>query len=182
MRSGPAAVITLALAGTIATMSAAMSAPVAGFTQVASAWNITRATADVATANLNGDNLPDLLLASRTGFYYQLNTGTRFADAVIISSISSGEARSIASGDADGDGDLDVSGMVAASNGNPSDHLLINASGLQFTRYSTPTVVGAADDVFGVHPYRTTRMRTVFLSLNGGGKDGGTIRLQRVTP
>ncbi len=152
------------------------------FTQVASAWNLTRATADVATANLNGDNLPDLLLASRNAFYYQLNTGTRFANAVLISTISSGEARAIASGDADGDGDIDVYGMVASSNGNPTDHLLINTGGLQFTRYSTPTAVGEADEVFAVHPNRAAPLRTEFLSLNGGGKDGGTIQLLRVTP
>lgn len=152
-----------------------------GFTLLSgTASGLTTAVADAVVADMNRDGRPDLVFAAKAVFSYQLNTGGGarwFAAPVTIRSFSLGEGRSVAVGDADGDGDLDVYGMVGngSSAGNPNDFLLLNNGLLGFTSLVPPAATGEADEVISLTPAAGSRAR--FLSLNGGGKTGGPIQL-----
>ena len=72
----------------------------------------------------------------------------------------------MALGDIDGDGDLDVYGMVGDEflRSNPNDAIFLR-DGLSFTRMAVPSMGGLADDVVMISPWRTGQVGV--LVLNG---------------
>lgn len=150
------------------------------FADVSSAHRLDRPVNDAVVADLDGDRDRDLVIATVRGFAYHLNTDGRFGAAVWIGFPSSGEGRSVAVGDADRDGDLDVYGMVGdGQQSNPDDVIWVN-NRLSFTPASVPSAGGAADDVIALKPRGTGRAE--FLALNGFGRSdtpAGPVQLIR---
>ena len=85
----------------------------------------------------------------------------------------------MAVGDADGDGDLDVYGLVtnAAANTNPRDVVYRNA-GLRFTAVPVPAAAGIGDAVVALQGNRDGRAE--FLVLNGMEGPGPVQRIELV--
>ncbi len=141
------------------------------FSDVSTANGFTKTLADIVVADLNGDGWDDLVTAAITGFSYRLNLHGSFGPDVSIGTASPAQGRSVAVGDADGDGDLDVYGLMADSSGskNPDDVLFIN-DGNSFSRLPVPSASGNGDEVVAIHPRADGR--TSFLVLNGGDPAG----------
>ena len=120
---------------------------------------------------------------SRTG---STNNGGTFGASTQIRAITTGQDRSVAAGDADGDGDIDVYGMVRSDTGNPNDFVFLR-SGTSWTPVTMPSSVGDGDEVFALHPLGPSRPAQ-FLALNGGnssppgGTGGGPVQLLLVQP
>lgn len=105
------------------------------------------------------------MTAAYGAFSYQINEGGHFLPAVVIDRPAVGTGWGVAVGDADGDRDLDVYGMVSRGlRHNPDDAVFLNNS-LEFTRVKVPTAGGAADDVIALDPRGDGR--AAFLVLNG---------------
>jgi hypothetical protein len=120
---------------------------------------------DAVPGDIDSDGDPDIIFATRTGFFYSLNTNGHLADPVTIGVPSSGVGRAVAVGDADRDSDLDVYGVIGHRfNPNPDDMLYLN-DGLTFTPLEAPTTTGTADEVIAVHPGPS--VKADFLVLNG---------------
>lgn len=144
-------------------------------------WRLT----DGDVADLDGDHDPDLVTSSYARFAYHLNENGHFGAQRLIARVDGhDQGRSIALGDADGDGDIDVYGMVGRGlRHNPDDWIYLNDGlgprGLHFTAIHVPHAGGAADDVTAVRPWRNGR--TAFLVLNGRKRFvNGPIQLIRV--
>ena len=102
-------------------------------------------------ADLDKDGDSDLLTISARDVSCRLHLGSRFGTAQRIYAIPSGrDGGSVAGGDADGDADLDVYAMTAASGSNPPDVILLNNGNLTFTTLAAPSATGAADEVIEV--------------------------------
>jgi hypothetical protein len=120
---------------------------------------------DATTGDIDGDGDPDVIFASRAGFFYALNTDGHFADRVLIGAAPIGVGRAVAVGDADLDGDLDVFGCIGHRfHPNPDDQLYLN-DGLTFNAVVAPSAGGTADEVIAVHPGKQGRAQ--FLVMNG---------------
>ncbi|MBA3310647.1 MAG: VCBS repeat-containing protein [Nocardioidaceae bacterium] len=152
-----------------------------GFADVTSKHLLRGRVTDAVVGDLDGDRDPDLITATPDGFAYHLNNHGRFAPRVWIGSVSAGKGRSVAVGDADSDGDLDVYGMVGSRGRfNPDDKIWFNDA-LSFTPLSVPSAGGAADDVVALN--RLGDGRAEFLVLNGAGwgeTPPGPVQLIRV--
>ena len=95
-------------------------------------------------ADVNGDGAPDLLSLGQVGnssvLHVQLNTNTRQAAFGAASSLSVGNAQTLAVGDVDGDGDLDVvtaEYSVTSSGTGAQVEVLVNNGRGGFTSRST---------------------------------------------
>ncbi len=162
-----------------------------GFTKVAPT-NLDEPVADIALTDLDADGDQDLVTASPDSYGYHLNDGDvaePFARNVEIGTPPIGAGNSVAAGDADGDGDIDVFGSIGGSPGsNPDDMLWVNdgpgADGhLGFTPLRAPSAAGTADQVTALDPRGSGRAS--FLVLNGGfGRlvPPGPIQLIRMIP
>lgn len=151
-----------------------------GFVNVTASHGFDQTVNDATTADLDHDGDLDIVTATPSGFAYHLNVNGPFSTGTMLGTIPAGtEGRSVAVGDADGDGDNDVYGMVG--NGlheNPDDVIWLNAN-MTFTPLHVPTAPGAADDVVDMNP-RAGR-RAEFLVLNGRKRFSlGPIQLIRV--
>ena len=136
---------------------------------------------DAVVADLDRDGDSDVVTATVDGFAYHLNThGHLGVDQRIGSALSAGQGRSVAVGDVDHDGDLDVYGMVGnAQRSNPADIVWVNEQ-LSFTPLGVPGAGGAADEVINLNPLG--RGRAEFLVLNGfGTTPAGPNQLIRMT-
>jgi enediyne biosynthesis protein E4 len=151
-----------------------------GFSEVSSVWGLTTTMADAVVVDLNGDGVSDLVTASARDISYRLNLGSRFGSPVRVYAVPSGrEGRSVAVGDADGDGDLDIYAMTAAGSSNPPDVLLLNVGGLSFTPLAVPSATGQADEAIALDPEGNGRAQ--FLVLNGGDV-AGPVQLMALQP
>ena len=103
-----------------------------------------------------------------------------------MKALPSGQARSVATGDADGDGDLDVYCMARADGSNPTDFVMLN-NGTAWTSMTVPAARGDGDEVTALLPSGVTGPAQ-FLVLNGGnasesgGSGGGPIQLIQTLP
>jgi hypothetical protein len=122
--------------------------------------------ADATTGDIDGDDDPDLIFASKAGFFYSLNTDGHFgARTPIDAPLVGRRGRAVAVGDADLDGDLDVFGCIGRRfEVNANDRLYLNDA-LTFTPVVGPKALGTADEVIAVHPGDDDRAQ--FLVLNG---------------
>lgn len=139
-------------------------------------WRLT----DAEVVDLDGDRDPDLVTSSRGRFAYHLNQNGHFGPEQLITRVDRpNEGRSVAVGDADGDGDIDVYAMIGRGlRANPADWIWLNAD-LHFTPIRVPHASGAADDVTALHPWGNER--TAFLVLNGRKRfANGPVQLIRI--
>jgi len=157
------------------------------FTEVSYARGLRTAAADADPVDLDLDGDTDLVFAGRGEFYYQSNNNGTFATKVRIRAITGGEGRSVAAGDCDGDGDIDVYGLTRADNRtNPADYVMLR-SGSNWTSLTVPGAVGDGDAVAAVRPLPTSQT-VQFLVLNGGNDSeagaagGGPVQLIAVAP
>lgn len=143
------------------------------FTEVGAARGLRTAVGDVAVVDYDGDGDPDLVTSAPTEFSYRLNNGGTFGAKRLLLPVTSGEGRSVAVGDTDDDGDLDVYAMIGDASRNPNDVVLVR-NGASYTSVSVPPATGLADEVIALHPYGADAA-TSFLVLNGGndGEVGG---------
>ncbi len=150
-----------------------------GFADVSAARLPNDRVVDAVFGDIDGDHDPDLITARYDGFAYHLNDGGQFGPAVMIGSPPVGQGRSVAVGDADLDGDIDVFGLVANRyHPNPDDLLFVN-DGLTFTPVSAPSASGTADEVVALR--RGPARRAEFLVMNGLGRgEPGPIQLVRL--
>jgi hypothetical protein len=134
----------------------------------------------VADYDRDGDS--DVVTSAPTGFSYRLNNGGTFGARTGILPVTSGEGRSVAVGDADDDGDLDVYAMISGSTSNPNDVLLLR-TGRTYTRVTMPPATGYADEVIALHPFGAAA-GTSFLVLNGAdyGDAPGPVQLIEASP
>ncbi len=140
---------------------------------------LTHGISDAEVRDLDGDRDDDLVTAAADGFYFQLNNGGRFSARVLIGSAPGGSGNSVEVGDADGDGQLDVYGMVYGTRTtNPDDVLYLNDGNLSgFTPASpVPSAAGSAQQVITLNP--NAGPRDAFLALNGFGRDIAPGRIQ----
>ena len=152
-----------------------------GFADATSAHQLSGVN-DAVVADLDRDLDPDVVTATVNGFVYHLNTDGRLGAGQLIGGPPIGPGKSVAVGDADRDGDLDVYGMVGnGQRTNPDDIVWINRR-MTFTPLDVPAAGGAADVVTALQPRR--RGRAEFLSLNGFGRGAtpaGPVQLIHVT-
>ena len=154
-----------------------------GFTDASSSQTILRRVSDAVVADLDRDGDDDVITAERHGFAYYLNAdGLLGAGGTWSGAVPTGEGRSVAVGDADRDGDLDIYGMVGnQQRSNPDDVIWVNDR-LSFTPLGVPPAGGAADEVTSLDP--RGHGRAEFLALNGFGRAAtplGPIQLLQVT-
>jgi hypothetical protein len=119
--------------------------------------------------DITGDGIADLVYADNAGFAYRRGTATGISTTTVrIGSVpSSAVGWSVALGDANGDGTLDVYGLVASADGtaNPDDVLYVGAAtGTSFQAHAVPSAGGEANDVEAV----IVNGRAQFVVLNGG--------------
>jgi hypothetical protein len=139
-------------------------------------WPLTNAV----VADLDGDEDPDLVTSAWARFGYHLNTNGHFGSLGVIAPASGpGRGWSVAAGDADGDEDVDVYGMLERGvRRNPDDKIWLNNQ-MRFSPIPVPHAGGAADDVIALSPRRNAH--THFLVLNGRKRfRSGPVQLIRV--
>jgi hypothetical protein len=111
---------------------------------------------------------------------YRLNGSAGFGPPVRAYAVpSGGEGRSVALGDADSDGDLDIYAQVSnvAGGSNPRDVVLRNTN-LQFSPVQVPAASGVGDAVVALDGRPTPARRAEFLVLNGVEVSGPIQRIE----
>jgi len=155
-----------------------------GFADVTARHDLDAPVNDATVADLDHDGDPDLVIAMPGRFAYQLSAKGHYRPPTTIGRPAHGSGRSVAVGDADRDGDLDVYGLAAAGGGNPDDAIWL-ASGPTgdpaYTPIHVPSARGKGESVTSLDPRGNGR--TEFLVLNGYGRAlaPGSIQLIRVS-
>ncbi|HRJ06242.1 MAG TPA: VCBS repeat-containing protein [Candidatus Saccharibacteria bacterium] len=131
--------------------------------------------------DVTGDGIDDLVYGDNAGFKYREGTATGLSTTVrpLGTVGSNADGWTVALGDANGDGKLDVYGQVSgatATAGNPDDILFMaNASG-GYQQHVVPSAGGDANDVEAID----VNGRAQFVVLNGGNDEAtvpGPIQL-----
>lgn len=155
------------------------------FADVTSRHSLDSRLTDAVVADLDDDHDPDLVTSGYAGFAYHENVAGRFQASAPIGGPQPGLGWSVAVGEADGDDDLDVYGMVGSLRSaatNPDDVILLQGdTSLGFPdELPVPSAGGAANEVITVN--RRRQPRASFLVLNGFGRatGGGPIQLIEV--
>jgi hypothetical protein len=122
--------------------------------------------------DLNNDGFMDLVYSDNSGFAYRRGTATGLSNTSVRlgpNITSAGNGWSVALGDINGDGRMDVYGQIAAagSRGNPDDLVYVQQANGSFVAYTAPSAAGDANDVEAV----TVNGRAQFVVLNGGNKE-----------
>ena len=145
-----------------------------GFVEVARPKTVRLPLFNGATlADLTGDGILDLVFADNAGFAYRAGTGTATGlsgTTVRIGTVpSSGDGWATAVDDINGDGRLDVYGLVASAGGtvNPDDVVYVRQVDNSWQAHAVPPAGGDANDVLAV----TIAGRAQFVVLNGGNDE-----------
>ncbi|WP_459976001.1 FG-GAP repeat domain-containing protein [Nocardioides pyridinolyticus] len=149
-----------------------------GFTDVSAANGLTGTHLDADFGDLDRDGDQDLVTAVWGRYEYRLNSaGTLGAPVRVFTVASSGGSRAVALGDAEGDGDLDVYGLISnvPAATNPDDVLLRNDA-LTFIPIPVPRAAGVGDAVAALDGNQDRRAE--FLVLNGVETSGPTQRIE----
>ena len=159
------------------------------FTDVSVANHLSSAAADMVPVDYDGDGDTDVLSSSTREVDLRLNVRGTLQAKKVLRSVpkASGDIRSIAAGDVDGDGQQDI--YVAIQNsayaaGNPDDFIMIR-SGSTYTNDRVPSATGLADEVVALHP-TGPGAPAQFVVLNGGNGGeaviGGPVQLITFAP
>ncbi len=122
--------------------------------------------------DLTGDGIPDLVYSDNSGFAYRRGTPTGLSTSSVRlgpNITSAGDGWSLALGDINGDGRMDVYGQIAAagSSGNPDDIVYVQQANGTFVAYTAPSAGGDANDVEAV----VVNGRAQFVVVNGGNDE-----------
>jgi hypothetical protein len=142
-----------------------------GFADVTAQQQLGTAVSDAVAVDFDRDGDKDVVTATPEGWTLHRNKAGVFGPGQPVGAVTVGEGWSVAVGDADGDGDNDVYGMVFQTfTENPDDLIWINTGGGVFdpVPVRVPSATGAADKVVALTP-RVGR-RVGFLALNGYGR------------
>lgn len=144
----------------------------AAFVEVARAGTVRLPLFNGATvADLTGDRIPDLVYADDSGFAYRAGTATGVSTTTVrLGAVPSGAiGRSVAVGDINGDGGMDIYGLVASAtpSANPDDYVYVTTVTGGRQAHSVPPASGDANDVAAL----TVSGRAQFLVLNGGNDE-----------
>ena len=127
--------------------------------------------------DITGDGIDDLVFADSSGFAYRRGTATGISLTTVrlgSNVASNADGWSVALGDANGDGKVDVYGLTNAATAgaaNPDDILYVaNATGTAFTPHVVPSATGDANDVETV----TVNGLAQFVVVNGGNGEKET--------
>jgi hypothetical protein len=96
--------------------------------------------------------------------FYQQNLGSSFANPVPLRFPFGRGVFSVALGDVDGNGALDIYVVTSTTGGNPDDVLLLGQGAWKFVRTPVPAAGGSGSDAKAL---RLASGRTAFLVLNG---------------
>ena len=143
-----------------------------GFVEVARSGQVSVPVANgVALADLTGDGIEDLVFADDAGFGYRAGTATGVSGTTVrLGTVPTGSRGGrVAVGDINGDGRLDVYGLVVSQSGsgNPADAVFVRTSAGGWVSHEVPAAGGDANSVAAV----TVRGRAQFVVLNGGNDE-----------
>lgn len=144
-----------------------------GFTEISRA-GVKRFPAmnGAAAADINGDGYTDLVIADNNGFGYLRGGagGINVAVNRIATIPSTGDGWTVAVGDINGDGLMDIYGQTkAATKGaaNPDDYVYVQQPNGSFVGYTAPSAGGDANDVAAI----VVNGRAQFIVVNGGNDE-----------
>lgn len=142
-----------------------------GFTNVAGQNGLTASYVDADFGDLDDDGDGDLVTAQWGQFAYRLNNGGSFGGSVRIGVPAVGGGRGVSLGDADGDRDVDVYGLISGTPAgtNPNDVIYLNDE-LTFNPVQVPAAGGLADAAVALDTNGDGHHR--FLVLNGAEVSG----------
>ena len=155
-----------------------------GFTDVSATNHLTNAATDMVPVDYDGDGDTDVLSATTHEVDLRLNVGATLQAKKILQTVAktSGDIRSIAAGDVDGDGQGDIFVVMQKNSsiaGNPNDFIMIR-SGSTYTDDPVPAADGLADEAVALHP-NGPGAPAQFVVLNGGNGGeagiGGPVQL-----
>jgi hypothetical protein len=130
---------------------------------------------DVERADIDADGRLDLVELRAGSASWQRNLGATFAPARTITSLTDGW--SLAVGDADGDGSIDVYAQRSSETSNPPDLVCLNRAG-SWSVVTMPVMSGHGTDVAALRLW--PNRPPVFVVLNGGWDTVGPVKVLRL--